>query len=169
MAFSECTRVSRTASSLTTSVTLEISGPTTRSRSLSRPFPSTFASQTISPIPLKCVCDLYSQHCSFSSAHDIVLMSVFDAQINVWFTGHSLGCATASLVYSRFLMRHKEMGKKSELRDAYLFAAPILCDPKSVEGVQFSFRGFIGSSLTIVRTLVFNAKMAEDRKRPKVG
>jgi len=68
-------------------------------------------------------------------------------KINVWFTGHSLGCATASLVYSRFLMRHKDMGKRSVLRDAYLFASPIICDPKSVQ--------------------VFNAKMAEDKKRPK--
>jgi len=44
-------------------------------------------------------------------------------------------------------MRHKEMGKKSLLRDAYLFAAPIVSDRQSVE--------------------VFNAKMTADRKRPK--
>lgn len=55
-------------------------------------------------------------------------------KVNVWFTGHSLGCATATLVYSRFLMRDKELGKKTELRNAYLFAAPIVCDPASVEG-----------------------------------
>jgi hypothetical protein len=56
--------------------------------------------------------------------------------VNVWFTGHSLGCATASLVYSRFLMRHKDMGIRSVLRDAYLFAAPIVCDRDTVESMS---------------------------------
>jgi hypothetical protein len=68
-------------------------------------------------------------------------------EINVWVTGHSLGCATASLVYSRFLMRSKDIGKKSVLRDAYLFAAPIVADRPSID--------------------VFNAKMSEDSDRPK--
>ncbi|KAF9517145.1 hypothetical protein BS47DRAFT_1483567 [Hydnum rufescens UP504] len=53
-------------------------------------------------------------------------------QINVWFTGHSLGCATATLIYSRMLMNPKEVGDNGILRDAYLFAAPIVGDPQSV-------------------------------------
>lgn len=68
-------------------------------------------------------------------------------KINVWFTGHSLGCATASLVYCRALMRPKDIGKKSNLRDSYLFACPILSDRETVD--------------------VFNAKMLEDPKKPK--
>ena len=31
-------------------------------------------------------------------------------------------------------MRHKDMGKHSNLRDAYLFAAPILSDRDTVDG-----------------------------------
>ncbi|KAF8323287.1 alpha/beta-hydrolase [Clavulina sp. PMI_390] len=68
-------------------------------------------------------------------------------KINIWTTGHSLGCATASLVYCRFLMRPKDLGKKSVLRDAYLFACPILSDRDTVD--------------------VFNAKMSEDPAKPK--
>ncbi|KAF8316060.1 alpha/beta-hydrolase [Clavulina sp. PMI_390] len=69
-------------------------------------------------------------------------------KINVWMTGHSLGCATASLVYSRMLMQPWELGDRCILRDAYLFAAPILTDRESVD--------------------VFNAKMLEDPKKPRV-
>ncbi|KAF9515684.1 hypothetical protein BS47DRAFT_1391347 [Hydnum rufescens UP504] len=54
-------------------------------------------------------------------------------QINVWFTGHSLmRCATATLIYSRMLMKPEEVGENGILRDAYLFAAPIVADPQSV-------------------------------------
>ncbi|KAF9515674.1 hypothetical protein BS47DRAFT_1445235 [Hydnum rufescens UP504] len=49
-------------------------------------------------------------------------------KINVWFTG----CATAILIYSRMLMNPKEVGDNGILRDAYLFAAPIVADPQSV-------------------------------------
>jgi hypothetical protein len=70
-----------------------------------------------------------------------------DKKINVWFTGHSLGCATASLAYSRLLMHEKDIGKKAVLRDAYLFAAPILTDRPSVD--------------------VFNNKMIEKKKEIK--
>ncbi|KAF8308288.1 alpha/beta-hydrolase [Clavulina sp. PMI_390] len=68
-------------------------------------------------------------------------------KINIWFTGHSLGCATASLVYSRMLMRPKDLGEKSVLRDAYMFAAPILADRDSVDA--------------------FNSKMLENPKEPR--
>ncbi|KAF8330366.1 Alpha/Beta hydrolase protein [Cantharellus anzutake] len=54
-----------------------------------------------------------------------------DVKINLWFTGHSLGCATASLVYTRMLM-NDDLPKEIELRNPYLFAAPILCDRSSV-------------------------------------
>ncbi|KAF8310018.1 alpha/beta-hydrolase [Clavulina sp. PMI_390] len=56
-----------------------------------------------------------------------------DAKINVWFTGHSLGCAVASLVYSRMLMHDEDLGKTAILRDAYIFAAPITTDRTSVD------------------------------------
>lgn len=56
-------------------------------------------------------------------------------QINVWTTGHSLGCATATLAYSGFLFNPKDIGKKTVLRDAYLFAAPITVDRPSVGGM----------------------------------
>ncbi|KAF8308286.1 alpha/beta-hydrolase [Clavulina sp. PMI_390] len=68
-------------------------------------------------------------------------------KINIWFTGHSLGCATASLVYSRMLMRPKDLGEDAILRDAYMFAAPILTDRDSVD--------------------VFNSKMLEDPEEPR--
>ncbi|KAF8337936.1 uncharacterized protein EI90DRAFT_3041104 [Cantharellus anzutake] len=66
------------------------------------------------------------------------------AKINVWFTGHSFGCATASLVYSKFLTSPEDMGKNAELRDVYLFGAPAISDTKYVQ--------------------VFNQKMLEDPK-----
>ncbi|KAF9511085.1 hypothetical protein BS47DRAFT_1347099, partial [Hydnum rufescens UP504] len=56
-----------------------------------------------------------------------------DRKVNVWFTGHSLRCATASLIYARMLMKPEEIGDHAVLRDAYLFAAPIVCDSDSVK------------------------------------
>ncbi|EJD51153.1 alpha/beta-hydrolase [Auricularia subglabra TFB-10046 SS5] len=53
-------------------------------------------------------------------------------QINVWTTGHSLGCALASLVYARQINEPGDFGRSVVIRDAYLFAAPILCDIHSV-------------------------------------
>ena len=55
-------------------------------------------------------------------------------QVNVWTTGHSLGCALASLVYARQINEPRDLGKSVMVRDAYLFAAPILCDVDSVNG-----------------------------------
>ncbi|KAF8515774.1 Alpha/Beta hydrolase protein [Hysterangium stoloniferum] len=53
-------------------------------------------------------------------------------EINVWTTGHSLGCALASLVYARQINEPRDLGHNVVVRDAYLFAAPILCDVDSV-------------------------------------
>ena len=52
-------------------------------------------------------------------------------RINVWFTGHSLGTAVASLVYARAINEPHEFGPNVDLRDAYLFATPILADVQS--------------------------------------
>jgi len=47
-------------------------------------------------------------------------------KINVWFTGHSLGCALASLVYARAIDHPSDLGDSPiVIRDAYLFAAPV--------------------------------------------
>jgi Lipase (class 3) len=59
-------------------------------------------------------------------------------QINVWTTGHSLGCSLASLVYARQINEPRDLGRNVMVRDAYLFAAPILCDVDSVNGVYTS-------------------------------
>ena len=53
-------------------------------------------------------------------------------KINVWFTGHSLGTALASLVYARAVNEPHEFGEDVVLRDAYLFATPIIADVQSV-------------------------------------
>jgi len=45
--------------------------------------------------------------------------------INVWFTGHSLGCSLASLAYARAISFPDELGPNVIVRDAYLFAAPV--------------------------------------------
>lgn len=52
-------------------------------------------------------------------------------KINVWFTGHSLGTAIASLVYARAVNEPRDFGPDVVLRDAFMFAAPILCDVQS--------------------------------------
>jgi hypothetical protein len=46
-------------------------------------------------------------------------------KINVWFTGHSLGTAVATLAYSKALLS-KDIGSNALLRDAYLFATPVV-------------------------------------------
>lgn len=51
--------------------------------------------------------------------------------VNVWFTGHSLGCATATLAYSKAIV--DGFGDRVVVRDAYLFAAPICCDIETLE------------------------------------
>ncbi|KIO18852.1 hypothetical protein M407DRAFT_224543, partial [Tulasnella calospora MUT 4182] len=51
-----------------------------------------------------------------------------DTKINVWFTGHSLGTALATLAYSKALVSSKDLPDNVILRDAYLFATPITVD-----------------------------------------
>ncbi|KAG9123916.1 hypothetical protein FRC07_013527 [Ceratobasidium sp. 392] len=52
--------------------------------------------------------------------------------INVYFTGHSLGCATASLAYARAVAKQNTDYKSNvRIRDAYLFAAPVVGDVKT--------------------------------------
>ncbi|KAF8610123.1 alpha/beta-hydrolase [Ceratobasidium sp. AG-I] len=52
--------------------------------------------------------------------------------INVYFTGHSLGCATASLAYSRAVaLQNADYRSNVRIRDAYLFAAPVIGDVKT--------------------------------------
>jgi len=53
-------------------------------------------------------------------------------KINVWFTGHSLGTALASLVYARAINEPHDFGEDVVLRDAYLFATPVIADVQSV-------------------------------------
>ncbi|KAG8927417.1 hypothetical protein FRC01_007516 [Tulasnella sp. 417] len=49
-------------------------------------------------------------------------------KINVWFTGHSLGTALATLAYSKALVSSEDLPDNVVLRDAYLFATPITAD-----------------------------------------
>ncbi|KAG8733182.1 hypothetical protein FRC11_008108, partial [Ceratobasidium sp. 423] len=52
--------------------------------------------------------------------------------INVYFTGHSLGCATASLAYARAVAKQNtDFSSNVRIRDAYLFAAPVVGDVKT--------------------------------------
>jgi hypothetical protein len=52
--------------------------------------------------------------------------------INVYFTGHSLGCATASLAYARAVAKQSTDYKSNvRIRDAYMFAAPVIGDVKT--------------------------------------
>jgi hypothetical protein len=52
-----------------------------------------------------------------------------DPQINVWFTGHSLGCALATLAYTRIISTPSDVaGYPIVIRDCYLFAAPVSAD-----------------------------------------
>jgi len=67
-------------------------------------------------------------------------------------------------------MREKEIGKQSVLRDAYLFAAPILSDRESVEGDHL--RGRCISVMNICGPdccfrAAFNAKMLENPEKPR--
>ncbi|KAF8315618.1 alpha/beta-hydrolase [Clavulina sp. PMI_390] len=53
-------------------------------------------------------------------------------KINVWFTGHSLGCALATLAYARAISTPSDWaGYPIELRDCYIFAAPVSANRES--------------------------------------
>ncbi|KAG8900122.1 hypothetical protein FRB99_006218 [Tulasnella sp. 403] len=48
---------------------------------------------------------------------------------NVWFTGHSLGTAIATMAYAKILLSlNGKIGENAILRDAYLFATPVTVD-----------------------------------------
>lgn len=61
-------------------------------------------------------------------------------QVNVWTTGHSLGCSLASLVYARQIDEPTELSPSIVIRDAYLFAAPVVCDITSVNAFDNRMR-----------------------------
>ncbi|KAG8908989.1 hypothetical protein FRB99_000092 [Tulasnella sp. 403] len=67
---------------------------------------------------------------------------------NVWFTGHSLGTALATLAYSRALMA-QDIGENARLRDAYLFATPITTDVTSRD----AFNRALQADKNVVRTM----------------
>jgi len=47
--------------------------------------------------------------------------------------GHSLGCAMATLSYSRALLDLDGLHPRVELCDAYLYGAPVVCDMASAK------------------------------------
>lgn len=61
------------------------------------------------------------------------LMSRTDKDINVWFTGHSLGCAMATFTYTRALLNLDGLHPRVQLCDAYLYGAPVVCDMASAK------------------------------------
>ncbi|EJD51180.1 hypothetical protein AURDEDRAFT_159588 [Auricularia subglabra TFB-10046 SS5] len=63
-----------------------------------------------------------------------------DTKINVWTTGHSLGCSLASLVYARQINEPTDFPPSVVIRDAYLFASPVLCDVTSVNAFDNRMR-----------------------------
>ncbi len=85
-------------------------------------------------------------------------MSVTVAEIMQWITGHSLGCALASVAYSRMVNEIKEIGPNICVRDAYLFAAPILCDVESAGGDFYVFNDAINVLLILICS-AFNYRM----------
>jgi hypothetical protein len=65
-------------------------------------------------------------------------------------------------------MREKDLGKTtSRLRDAYLFAAPILTDRDTVEGNSPRPYTQPGSLFLSVGSTVFNSKMLSDSDKPR--
>jgi len=94
------------------------------------------------------------------------------SKINLFVTGHSLGCAMASLAYACLISEPFVLGSNVVIRDAYLFAAPIVCDPKSVA----AFNECLDASATYedgpyVRTLwrVVNRQDAVATALPALG
>ncbi|KAH8113125.1 alpha/beta-hydrolase [Phellopilus nigrolimitatus] len=87
--------------------------------------------------------------------------------INVWITGHSLGCALASLVYSRLINEPRECGEDTVIRDAYLFAAPVVCDVESANAFNNRMNHFTECPRTMWR--VTNGKDAVATSLPDEG
>ncbi|EJD51196.1 hypothetical protein AURDEDRAFT_159605 [Auricularia subglabra TFB-10046 SS5] len=61
-------------------------------------------------------------------------------EINVWTTGHSLGCSVASLVYARQINEPPDLSRSIVMRDGYIFAAPIVCDITSANAFDNQMR-----------------------------
>ncbi|KAF8309378.1 Alpha/Beta hydrolase protein [Cantharellus anzutake] len=60
-------------------------------------------------------------------ANDLVKQQPAGEKINVWFTGHSLGCALAGLAYTRSISSSEDFaGSPIVVRDAYVFGAPVI-------------------------------------------
>ncbi|KAG8908990.1 hypothetical protein FRB99_000093 [Tulasnella sp. 403] len=59
-----------------------------------------------------------------------------ETKCDVWFTGHSLGTALATMAYARALKTQAEIGEHARLRDAYLFATPITTDVPSRDAFE---------------------------------
>jgi hypothetical protein len=53
-----------------------------------------------------------------------------------WFTGHSLGAAIGSLHYAKMLNDITFLNPRVEIRDGYMFGAPVLCDVRSKQGLS---------------------------------
>jgi len=64
-------------------------------------------------------------------AKDLIRRKGENTEINVYFTGHSLGCALSTLAYAG-MIGDTALDPRIRIRDAYLFAAPIVCDMTSV-------------------------------------
>lgn len=72
-------------------------------------------------------------------------------KINVWFTGHSLGCALATLAYTRAISTPSDFaGYPIEIRDAYLFAAPVAADRASAIKFNESLANFDKTNLDAI-------------------
>ncbi|QRW14667.1 Lipase (class 3) [Ceratobasidium sp. AG-Ba] len=86
--------------------------------------------------------------------------------INVYFTGHSLGCATASLAYSRAVAKQNTDYKSNvRIRDAYLFAAPVIGDVKTRD----AFNRIMGMGLPRSMWRVTNGPDAVAAMLPEMG
>ena len=74
----------------------------------------------------------------------------------------------ASLTYCRALTVPGDFGKYAVLRDAYLFAAPVVCDVPSMRGEGFCHIFANRRVLSIPNITAFNEDMYEDEAKPRV-
>jgi hypothetical protein len=76
-----------------------------------------------------------------------------DSPINVWFTGHSLGCALATLAYTRIVSTPSDLaGYPIVIRDCYLFAAPVTADRTSAVKFNNTLAAFSASPSSSLAT-----------------